>query len=359
MKPRFLIPLAAAVALVGVTGSRPARSQTVAPPYTITDLGTLGGAASRASAINNNGQVTGEADNAAGAARAFRWSAATGLIDMGMGRGFVGGQGDAINNLGQVAGAAGQKGSFWQAVFWSAPGQFQQLLSGNGQSEAYGINDAGEVVGIDWNSFGTFLSAVVGGKRKVTIIAPGQGLQGLGINAYGQVIIHNRSNGTFGNPFSLWTPAVRNGTTGTNVVLGDSTSGALNDGGQVVFGNILWTPDTPNGMTGSSITLGALPSPYPQYDGVGATALNNAAQVVGSQESVIAIDANGNATYADYVWIWDAANGMRNLNDLNNDGIPDYPGWTLTGVAGINDAGQIAGTGSHNGLSHAFVLTPQ
>ena len=33
-------------------------------------------------------------------------------------------------------------------------------------------------------------------------------------------------------------------------------------------------------------------------------------------------------------------------------------GWTITGVSAINNLGQIAGVGSHNGQPMAFVLTP-
>jgi probable HAF family extracellular repeat protein len=45
---------------------------------------------------------------------------------------------------------------------------------------------------------------------------------------------------------------------------------------------------------------------------------------------------------------------MYDLNDL----IPAGSGWELIEAAGINDAGQIAGVGSHNGNSRAFLLTP-
>jgi hypothetical protein len=44
--------------------------------------------------------------------------------------------------------------------------------------------------------------------------------------------------------------------------------------------------------------------------------------------------------------------------DLNNL-IPADLGWNLLEAWGINNAGQIAGTGSHNGVAtHAFLLTP-
>ena len=45
------------------------------------------------------------------------------------------------------------------------------------------------------------------------------------------------------------------------------------------------------------------------------------------------------------------------MYDLNNL-IPSNSGWTLMGIAGINDLGQIAGGGVLNGALHAFRLDP-
>src|SRR5262245_12387301 len=46
---------------------------------------------------------------------------------------------------------------------------------------------------------------------------------------------------------------------------------------------------------------------------------------------------------------------MADLNDL----IPPGSGWLLEVAAAINDAGQITGTGTVNGCTHAFLLTPE
>jgi hypothetical protein len=45
---------------------------------------------------------------------------------------------------------------------------------------------------------------------------------------------------------------------------------------------------------------------------------------------------------------------MLDLNDL----IPAGSGFTLQAARGINDAGQIAGFGTFDGATHAFLLTP-
>jgi probable HAF family extracellular repeat protein len=46
---------------------------------------------------------------------------------------------------------------------------------------------------------------------------------------------------------------------------------------------------------------------------------------------------------------------MKDLNKL----IPVGSGWELQQAYGINNAGQIVGTGTHKGLEHGFLLTPQ
>jgi probable HAF family extracellular repeat protein len=55
----------------------------------------------------------------------------------------------------------------------------------------------------------------------------------------------------------------------------------------------------------------------------------------------------GNARHA---FLWDPQSGMRDLNDL----IPSGLGWELNSGNAINDAGQIAGSGSIGIQSHAF-----
>jgi probable HAF family extracellular repeat protein len=59
-------------------------------------------------------------------------------------------------------------------------------------------------------------------------------------------------------------------------------------------------------------------------------------------------------TFVGHAFVWDPATGMRDLNDLVAPGT----GWILEGGSGINDAGQIAGSGTIGGERHAFLLTP-
>jgi probable HAF family extracellular repeat protein len=76
--------------------------------YTITDLGTLGGMRSYATAINNSGQVVGYADTSASnndeARHAFLYSGGT-MSDLGA-LGGIGSRANGINDLGQVVGSS-------------------------------------------------------------------------------------------------------------------------------------------------------------------------------------------------------------------------------------------------------------
>jgi len=128
--------------------------------------------------------------------------------------------------------------------------------------------------------------------------------------------------------------------------LGGQYSGAtsINDNGQVAgfsenaSGNelaFLWED-------GAGITsLGTLGG-----DTSRATDVNNLGQVVGASE-----DADGNQV----AFFWSEETGMIDLMELLKD---DVTGWTSLFVAdGINDAGQIVGTGIYEGETRGFVLT--
>ncbi|MGC5220963.1 hypothetical protein ACPW96_00025 [Micromonospora sp. DT81.3] len=70
----------------------------------VQDLGTLGGAESAATGINDLGHVIGESDTADGSRHAFRWTQSTGMVDLGPPGEFS--SPAAINIRGQVVGDA-------------------------------------------------------------------------------------------------------------------------------------------------------------------------------------------------------------------------------------------------------------
>lgn len=120
------------------------------------DLGTLGGFHSRANAINNAGDITGESSLALGPdVHAFRRTGA-GMVDLGT-LGGAHSRGTAINALGWVAGDSQITGSSSYHAFRHDGTTILDLgtLPGDAQSFAYGINAAGWVVGLSVPAVGS------------------------------------------------------------------------------------------------------------------------------------------------------------------------------------------------------------
>src|SRR5262249_53573124 len=131
------------------------------------------------------------------------------------------------------------------------------------------------------------------------------------------------------------------GTLGGNSSIGNG----INDSGQVVGQSVL-----PGGTAvhaflwsaGTMTDLGTLGGLVSQASGI-----NTSSQVVGFSE----LEPGSSLRHA-FVW---RGGVMRDLNDL----VPTGSGWILTVANGINDAGQIVGTGiGPDSLFHGFLLTP-
>jgi probable HAF family extracellular repeat protein len=112
------------------------------------DLGTLGGCCSEASGVSADGSVVvGEARNASGYVRAFRWTAAVGMQDLGT----LGGDGSGAYGVSAdgsvVVGWAVNASDDVRAFRWTAAGDMQDLgtLGGIG-SQAFGVSADGSVV---------------------------------------------------------------------------------------------------------------------------------------------------------------------------------------------------------------------
>lgn len=64
-------------------GDQHASPHRISSPFSIVDLGTLGGRESEAFAVNDHGQVVGSSFTARGSLHAFSWTRAAGLVDLG------------------------------------------------------------------------------------------------------------------------------------------------------------------------------------------------------------------------------------------------------------------------------------
>jgi probable HAF family extracellular repeat protein len=135
------------------------------------DLGTLGGRESEAQGVSADGSVVvGVAENAAGQLRAFRWTEAGGMQDLGT----LGGSGSAATGVSAdgsvVVGISGGR-----AFRWTAEGGMQDLgtLPGSSGSAAFGVSaDGSVVVGAAWNAAGqerAFRWTAAGGMEDLNI----------------------------------------------------------------------------------------------------------------------------------------------------------------------------------------------
>jgi probable HAF family extracellular repeat protein/T5SS/PEP-CTERM-associated repeat protein len=266
---------------------------------TMTNLGALGGRGSWAHDINDAGHVAGVSDLSTGNSHAFRWTTG-GMQDLGTLGGPVSYAFD-INNSGQVAGSAERADDgIHHAVRWGSGGIVDLGDLGNlwdADSAAYGINDAGQVVGGSYNDAGEFHAFLWNGGMQDLGTLGGDTGTAMAINEKGQVVGSSRPAGSIPVHAFLW------------------------DGGMQDLGTLGWH---------QSIA----------YD------INEKGQVVGTLQ-------DGQPSPTSHAFVW--ANGQ--MQDLNNL-IDANSGWVLSEARAINDKGQIVGFGTINGQTRAFLAKP-
>ncbi len=329
----------------------------VVAEYAITALGTLGGPFTGAYDLNAHGQVVGDSATSDGRQEAFLWDS-DGMQSLGT----LGGNyssATAINDLGQVVGASEiqlEDRAADHAFLWEA-GEMTDLgtLGGYG-SGAYGINNLGQVVGYAgtaddeehaflWQDGVMTDLGTLGGGYSVAFA----------INNQGQVVGDSGTQEEGSHAF-LWQDGemIDLGTLGGDF----SFATNLNDLGQVVgmsettrgeYHAFLWE-------NGVMTDLGKLPG---AYDSV-ASDINNRGQIIGFSGGFTV--ANGYDPQsaargeAPGVWLWEDGS-MTDLSSL----LPPNSGWQLSMAMGINDSGQITGSGERPALERmdAYLLTPQ
>jgi len=292
-------------------------------PYTITDLGTLGGTYSTAYGINNLGQVVGMSGLASGESHAFLWDSGV-MTDLGALDGNLSYAYD-VNEHGQIVGWAGTN-LVADAFVWDSGTMTAIFPPEADNSWAYGINDAGEVVG--GGPQGAFLwdDGVIS-----NLGVPGRATS---INNSGQIAGIRRLQPT-SNGF-IW----QDGNLTLLGALGGISSWAydINDSGVVVG-----AAQIPDGEWHAYILEDEVMTDLGTYSGRKsyAEAVNN--------EGLVAGYSDGRAV------MWEDGT-LHDLNDL----IPSDSNWFLMHAFDINDAGQIVGYGYVDGLilNRAFLLTP-
>ena len=316
-----------------LTGSPAVEAVLWGTDNSLIDLGTLGGNQSSANAVNNRGQVTGEALNTtadlytsnfndffiSGATQvhAFRWTRSRGIEDLGT-LGGTDSNAVSINERGQIAG--------WSFTN-TTPNPVVDTCGGgavNVPTENPFLWEHGKM--IDLGSLG------------------GTCGQAWALNNRGQVIGFSDLPGDSGSHAFLWDQARGMQDLGT---LGGDTGGAaaINDAGDVVGGDsladgsqrsFLWR----QGVMTDLGTVGTAP-------GSVALGINSQRQIVGTL-----FDNNGNEIGG---FLCEDGGPMVDLSTL----IPTNPDLQLDHAFQINDRGEITARGTFsNGDTHSLVLIP-
>ena len=303
----------------------PGTRRTHAQP-TLADIGTLGGDDSYSQGINAMGQVVGFSNLAGNAeSHAFLWTpdVANGTTGTMVDLGAFGGNSSiayGINDAGVVVGSSNSPDFDRHAFVWTpfvpnaGAGQMIDIGTlGGAESEARDINNNGQIVG--W-SFSTN-PATSEGETHAFLRMPDGTMVDLG---------------TLLGPESYAMSVSEDG----------KVAGYFADANGV-YRPFLWTPDQPNGMTGTVQDLGTLGGT--RAFGLG---VNSAGQVSGT--SARADESNGA-----FLWTPGATDGVPSNPQMRDLGAID--GYGSLGY-GINEAGWVTGLSEFAATAHPFVWIP-
>lgn len=309
----------------GPVGGKPSMAVS-STGYTVTDLGTLGG--SRwAYDVNNNGQVVGGAETALGKGYGFIWEdgVMTSLSTLSAGPGETYSEASSINDQGLAVGYSySQSHGNYHAALWDGSGVIDlgTLDQGAGWSWAMGINNNNQVVG---HSSGRAFLWENGVMTDLGSLGTQSGAYG--INDAGQVVGNTEVPGGGYHAF-VW----QSGTMTDLGTLGGSysTAYAINNSGQVVGSSqdvsnqtraFIWE-------NGVMTDLGTLGGPHSV-----AFAINDAGQVAGQSVT---------ADFESHAFLWE--DGV--MNDLGDLGGTVSAAWGINNAGLVVGQGNLPATNS-------------
>jgi probable HAF family extracellular repeat protein len=366
MRGKFSILAAAIVLLPAIGWSQ---------EYTVTDLGTLGGTYSLATAVNNKGQVAGQSTTptqiqANGQADAFLYSKGK-MTDLGnfggdsgsnttyfftanSANGVTGNIANAVNDDGVVAGMAFDADGNPHPFLWSA-GTMQDLAPGQ-VGAAFGINANEVAVGAigsgysldgssDFNGYGAIFNGV-GSFAGVPIPASLLVSSPVAINNTGQM-----AGSCTADVYTTVFACLSIGTTVQELQplngYWASFANAINDSGNTCGESYSSVGPTATAwIGGSALNLGMPPNTYDsKCDG-----MDDFGQYVG----------NVNSGASNQIGVlWDPVHGARDLNKLIPKFFHKGHAFVITNAVSLSNAGFIAAQCLYeNGNNHACLLTP-
>jgi probable HAF family extracellular repeat protein len=326
---RFLTTVVAAVA-AGLVLAAPAGAAT----YEVIDLGTLGGASSGATDLNDAGAIVGWSRTADGHVHGVVWRAGN-TIDIGTLGGPTSSAASISNNYAVVGTSAVTGGGVRHAFLWRAN---QGAMHNLGLPSPARIGDTGAIIGNTTNAGGEPLAAYRNQHGWIRLPLNGfDGSFGEDVNDAGTAVgtlvhePHGSAPFVYENGVLTVLPSVP--------TAAETTANAINDAGLIAgqtfdpLGIVLW-----DGSSWQPIPTPALFIPEIRD-------MNDCAEIVGAHHP--------EQFFKPHAFLISDGAGV----DLNSQ-IPAGSGWRLGVATAINDAGEIVGVGRHNGIQRAFLLEP-
>lgn len=347
MLQRLLLVLASLALVLPVVlgpGTPPTRA---AATYAITDLGAdvgpIKGFRSQPYAINASGQVVGEVVGQ-GVSRGYLYTDSK-MLDLFPN--YPSNAAYGINDAGQVVGVGNTQDGRSIGLLWQK-GTVTELGSLPGFSDIWprAINNAGQVVGYAYPKDRGFEAGHAflyrdGQMTDIGTLLDRPYSAANAINNTGQIVGEWRDANRFSWAFLYSKGQVSTLPVPSGIPSSEATD--INDAGQVI--GQLYTPGPIQQaviwQNGKMQNL-RMPTGFNNSSVMG---INNAGDIVGYASR--GFTAEGRA----FLWRDGAAIDL-------NETIPANSGWILNWASDINEAGQIVGTGKLAGQEHSFLLTP-